>query len=260
MNKVKIQYISDIHLEFGRFDYRPSDSDIVVIAGDLGPGLSGVKWIQRFIPDKPVVYVCGNHEFYTKRDMVRVQEKIREATKETNIHFLQNSSKEIFGIKFLGATLWTDYALYGNPDLAMMWAKANMNDFTQITYSGSKALTPLLALMEHKETVEWLKSELALTPGQPSVVVTHHGPSEANLHPIYRGSPDNPSYASNLNNLILDHSQIKAWIHGHSHKSMQTQIGECLVVCNPRGYVGHELNKDFDPLMAINVNAATEKL
>jgi len=39
---------------------------------------------------------------------------------------------------------------------------------------------------------------------------------------------------------MLDHAQIRLWTHGHTHEDFDYEIGTCRVVCNPRGYVGHE--------------------
>jgi len=45
---------------------------------------------------------------------------------------------------------------------------------------------------------------------------------------------------------MLDNSNIKLWTHGHTHYPFDYQIGECRIVCNPRGYDGYE-NTGWDP-------------
>jgi predicted phosphodiesterase len=59
---VRIQYFSDLHLEFGEFELPPPDAEVIVAAGDIGVGLDGFNWLIK--QQRPVVYVAGNHEFY----------------------------------------------------------------------------------------------------------------------------------------------------------------------------------------------------
>lgn len=61
---MRIRILSDIHIEFE--PYRPSEveADLVILAGDIGVGLDGIRWAQRHFPDLPVVYIAGNHEYY----------------------------------------------------------------------------------------------------------------------------------------------------------------------------------------------------
>jgi hypothetical protein len=63
----------------------------------------------------------------------------------------------------------------------------------------------------------------------------------------------NGSYASDLDDLILDHPNIKYFSHGHTHSSFRYKIGECEVICNPRGYFPMEINPNFDPNFEIEI-------
>ena len=54
--------------------------------------------------------------------------------------------------------------------------------------------------------------------------------------------------------MILDNPQIKYWSHGHTHESMDYMIGDCRVVCNPKGYHPTEVNPDFDPNFAVDTS------
>jgi len=42
---MKIQVLSDLHIEFGDFTVPEADADVVVFAGDIGVGLDGLRWI-----------------------------------------------------------------------------------------------------------------------------------------------------------------------------------------------------------------------
>jgi hypothetical protein len=73
------------------------------------------------------------------------------------------------------------------------------------------------------------------------VVVGHHTPTHKSCHPRYAHEDlMNGGYHSNLSDFILDRPRIKLWTHGHTHDDFDYMVGDCRVVCNPRGYIGHE--------------------
>ena len=61
---MKIKIISDLHQEFGISDLDFSNADLIILAGDTNLGTKGIEWVKRNIPDKPVIYLLGNHEYY----------------------------------------------------------------------------------------------------------------------------------------------------------------------------------------------------
>jgi len=63
----------------------------------------------------------------------------------------------------------------------------------------------------------------------------------------------NGGYASDLSNFILDHPQIKLWTHGHMHQCFDYMIGSTRVVCNPRGYEGHEPDSLWNPQILLEI-------
>jgi Icc-related predicted phosphoesterase len=96
----------------------------------------------------------------------------------------------------------------------------------------------------YSETPPWMKV----------IVVGHHAPSKASTHPRYRGETIvNGAYSSDLSEFILDRPGIKLWTHGHTHEDFDYMIGDCRVVCNPRGYDGYERRAAFFELKVIDV-------
>lgn len=138
---MKLWIISDIHLEFGQpfFHSPPEDVDVLVCAGDVGTkGIDpSIQWLaDACARTLPVIFVPGNHEFYS----ASVEESIRDARKFaagfSNIHFLENDAVEIGGVRFIGGTLWTDFRLFGGkPEVCMSYAQHGMNDFKKIKFS-----------------------------------------------------------------------------------------------------------------------------
>jgi hypothetical protein len=75
--------------------------------------MGGLLWAECRFPDRPVIYVPGNHEFY-HRDIALIDELKIQAP--DHIHVLNNDQVIIDGVRFLGCILWTDFALFGEAD------------------------------------------------------------------------------------------------------------------------------------------------
>jgi Icc-related predicted phosphoesterase len=155
----------------------------------------------------------------------------------------------------LGATLWTDFALYGSEprivERAMAIAAQAMVDYRLIRMHGSRMLRPLDTLNIHQQQLGWLTQQLAEPTVHATVVITHHLPHPSSVHPKYTGDGLNPSFASDLSALVRE--PVKVWIHGHTHESMDYVVNGTRVVCNPRGYLPQEPNAAFDGGLVVEV-------
>ncbi len=89
------------------------------------------------------------------------------------------------------------------------------------------------------------------------MVVGHHSPSFQSVADAYKSEYlMNGAYHSSLEEVILDRPQIKLWTHGHTHHPFDYVIGECRVVCNPRGYhqeYGFSEDTGWDPEKVVEV-------
>ena len=241
---MKLHVLNDLHIEFEDFAPPATDADVVVLAGDIGVGLGGQRWAETRFPDKPVIYVPGNHEFY-HHDIALMDALKAEAP--DNVYVLNDDQVIIDGVRFLGSTLWTDFALFGEADrfFAMQTARQGMTDFSIISNDGRR-FTPEDAIRLHTASREWLATMLAEPFDGTTVVVTHHAPSSRSVHPRYAHDLLTPAFASNLENL-MDGDRAALWIHGHMHESFDYEVYGTRVVCNPRGYAPAALNPDFRP-------------
>lgn len=149
---VRLHVLSDLHLEFAPFEPPGVDADAVVVAGDLHPGLAGVRWAAARWPDRPVVLVPGNHEFYGHACPGLVGKLEAEAARlGTHLHVLSDRALVLHGVRFLGATLWTDFALLGDPARGMAAAQEQMSDFRRIRVEpGYGRARPQDTLMWHQ--------------------------------------------------------------------------------------------------------------
>jgi len=250
---VRLHIMSDLHLEFGKLprSYTPPDCDAVILAGDIATGVIGVMWAAETFK-VPVFYVPGNHEFYGKRRYFRHLEKLKAKAEGTNVVILNNACAAIGGVRFIGATLWTDFDLYGTPHVSQPIAQKEMNDFRMILFDQWRLLTADDTRSLHLESRYFLTQ--VFKEGWPgkTVVITHHAPSEISALPRYRGDPLTPAYASRLENIICEYAPA-LWVHGHMHNTSDYQICDTRVICNPRGYDRHELNPTFDPGLVVEI-------
>lgn len=259
---MRILPLSDLHLEIYPtrklgIDLAVSRPDVVVLAGDINKSSRAVEWAAETFKDIPVLYVAGNHEYYGS-NIDTVPSRIRDACQDTdNVFFLDNGCKIIDGVRFLGATLWTDFCLFGlwRRPMAMMEAKNTMNDYhaIRVANGGYRKLTPGDTGSIHARSRAWMQGELEKPFEGKTVVVTHMAPSKRSISQRYAEDLTSAAYASELD---LMASQADLWIHGHTHTHFDYQIEKCRVVTNPLGYThkgGGNENHEFNPNMIIEI-------
>ena len=247
---MKIQIVSDLHIEFADFTLPVTDADVIILAGDIGVGLGGLEWIDAQYIDKPIIYVPGNHEFY-KHDICLIDKLCAHTS--SNIYVLNDEMVEIQGVRFLGSTLWTDFELFGLTDkyFSVQQAKTNMADFSVIK-NGTKNFSPDDSIQLHNQSAGWLKCMLAEPFAGNTIVVTHHAPSAISVHPRFASNLLTPAFASNLEEL-MDADRVKLWIHGHMHNPSDYEVNGTRILCNPRGYAHYETTHDFNPGLVVNI-------
>jgi predicted MPP superfamily phosphohydrolase len=240
---MKLHLLSDLHLEFAPFTPPKTDADVVILAGDIQPGVRAIPWIREHFPELPVVYVLGNHEYYGQA-IPKHSLKLKELTQGSNIHVLENGSYIIGDVVFLGCTLWTDFELFGNPRVAGFYATEYMNDYRKIRVNPDyRRLRSLDTAGLHFGSQQWLAGQFELFRGRKIVVVTHHSPSARSLRPGKEDDLLSAASASPMDKFV-ENSGAKIWFHGHMHISADYYIGKTHILCNPRGYV-NEPNPDF---------------
>lgn len=252
---MKIWPLSDLHLEFAdlRQPLAIPDADVCVIAGDLcrAPA-NGVHWLAKHIAHAmPCVYVAGNHEFYKGSIKEALEDGRAAADRFPDVHFLENDSVVIDGVRFIGATLWTDYRIEGSPELAMRNARERINDHRQIAKQRNpwQRFVPEAALRMHERSRRFIDTALKADPIK-TVVVTHHLPHALSIPPRFKGDLLNAAFASDLCD-VIEAGRPALWVHGHTHDSCNYTVGDTRIVCNPRGY--DDENVKFDPMLVLKV-------
>lgn len=249
---MKLHILSDLHTEFADFVPPETDADVVILAGDIGVGLCGIKWAAEYFPSAPVIYVPGNHEYYG-HDITLIEGLVAQSA--ANIQVLNDDKAVIDGIRFLGSTLWTDFQLFGegNARVSCQHATQWLTDFKVIKYRGC-AFTPEDSVELHEASRAWLDRELGTPFDGPTVVVTHHLPASMSVARRYTNDALSPAFASRLENLIEKYHP-ELWIHGHTHVPCDYELVDTRIVCNPRGYPQENLDSAFDPGLVVELPA-----
>jgi Icc-related predicted phosphoesterase len=251
--------ISDLHLAGGEgwSAGQIPQADVAGVAGDACEGIvAAVEWLARHIrPHMPVVFTPGNHEFYGTiydRSLLRG----REAASVADIHLLDGDQVVIDDVRFIGATLWTDYRLFGKTlrSSAMETARTGLNDHRHIGWAKNpwKRFRPEEAAVLHNRARLAIESHLVLHYPGPTVVVTHHAPHPQSISREFRTDLLSAAYASDLSDLIT-RAGPDLWIHGHTHHAVDYCIGMTRILSNPRGYRHEGASTGFDPMLVVEV-------
>ena len=235
---MRINYFSDLHLEFGEQAAPETNADIIIAAGDIGVFNQGVEWLKTL--NKPVIYVAGNHEFYGCEHQ-KVLRTLREECAGTRIHFLEQDRFVYQGVRFLGCTLWADLYTQGEKNAAILGHA--VNDFHRIQFAG-KMFNPQHFTGLFQESKAWLERQLAQPFPGKTVVVTHHAPTEWSWIKT-PNSIKKLAYCNDLKPLFHEY-EITAWFHGHVHNMGDYRIADARILSNTRGYIGRRLVSGFD--------------
>ena len=267
---MKVKVVSDLHLECCEYGHGVPDlgeGDVIILGGDIlcarhfkkDGELNRVyveflnKCAQNF---NDVLYIAGNHEAYGYN--YEGTWNVLKNQMPKGVHLLENDYVKIQDWIFIGSTFWTDFR--NENALEMMEAAQCMNDYKTIRITSKyRKMNPNDTLGFHKLSKLYLTEKLEDFKTDNFWGFTHHAPSYQSVHKMYKtGGIANGAYVSDLDDFILNHPQIKYWSHGHTHTSFDYMIGDCRVICNPRGYYnGYNnsgLNLDFDPNFEVDLD------
>lgn len=242
---MRIQIASDLHLEGcpghlpGEAAFRPvRDRDLLILAGDIGVAMKAWPFVERELETSPVIYVPGNHEYYTKSRRADVDANWRRCAKtHPDLHYLVGEGVEIDGVRFWGAPWYSD--LWGiAPDCPSgahyhRNVERGINDFWPLWGGGEWSLARHID--HHLMQTDALQSQA----GRVDVVITHWPPTKAAIHPKFDGDALNPYFINDEPDLVREIGAT-AWISGHTHEAYDYQEGPTRCIGNPTGYLGEE--------------------
>lgn len=233
--------IADLHLDMwlqaGRDPFSALSRELLVsldgliVAGDLS-NKPKVRWphmirhLSRYITPDRIHLLPGNHDYYDH--VLHGDERLAAICAEAGVNFAQKSVIVIGNNRYLCCTLWTDFALQGDPARAMATAQRVMNDYKYIRHDGAgfRRIRPSDTAIVHADHRSWLEKQLSEPFSGKTIVVTHHCP-HPDLIGDQRGDTD-PVYGSNLLPLI-ERYQAEAWLFGHTHWRVDAIVGRTQV-------------------------------
>lgn len=244
---MKLQIMSDLHLEFGTLDVIPK-AETLILAGDVGLAnkeYTFKPFLESVCSDfKNVIMILGNHEHYNGNFTFSTS-LIKDAmVNYNNFHLLDNSSITIDDVTFIGSTLWAN--IDPRHEVEIM---NGMNDFRIIEYN-DRTFTTQDFIKEFNTSLYFIEKTLAKVKGK-IVMITHHSPT-TKAPEEYRGSSLNSAYGSNLSYLMQKY-KMPLWIHGHTHLTMDYKEFDTRVICNPRGYYRYDINRHFNSNLTLEI-------
>lgn len=240
---MKIQYLSDLHLEFkDNSEFLHSrrlkvTGDVLVVAGDtyyLDDGHIGDSFFLKWAADNfgQVLLIPGNHEFYGGYDVADGGSSW-ECRLGPNVGYYQNKVVTIGDTDFILSTMWSYISPENQQSIGYF-----LNDFHRLRYRGRK-FTPDDFNTEHAKSLAFIKLAVAESKSRHRIVVTHHVPSRLctpkKLAVIRNGTLEQ-AFTADLTDYI-EQAPIDYWIYGHSHVNADVNIGGTTLTSNQLGYV-----------------------
>jgi hypothetical protein len=258
---VKLQLLSDLHLESESFDPEPAPgAELLVLAGDIDAHWTGLSRFAGW--PVPVIFVPGNHEF-DGRAVEQVVPALREYCERLGIRLLHRESLVITDaagqrVRFVCAIRWSDFDLFGSAQRERAMRAAG---YFMRLMAATRDGQPFDAAGVRSEGLAcraWLEAELSRPPRggwRKTVVVTHFAPSLRSADPRYGRQPGTASFCNADDDLI---PRADLWLHGHLHCRHDYLVDRpgrrpTRVACNARGLADKGENEGHDPLRLIEL-------
>lgn len=246
---MKIQYASDLHLEFSdnsnylkRNPLKPV-GDILVLAGDIGY-LNDDNYSKHpfwdYVSDnyRQVIVAVGNHELYKYYDLAQMPQGLVCSIRD-NVKCYYNAVVQIENVDLIVSTLWAKIPL----EEAYV-TERGVSDFHRILYNDER-LTFDHFNREHESCFQFIQNAVSASTAKHIIVVAHHVPSFQLSSPDFAGSKINGAFTVELGQYI-ESSPIEYWIYRHSHRNIDKIIGNTQCISNQLGYVFQNEHHTFD--------------
>lgn len=281
---MKFTVWSDLHAEINGFILGLDDvagGDVLILAGDIFSAgqvqhhelsdrtirLAEILCRKVFPRFKEVIYVFGNHEHYHSK-ISESAKFIREwllSLGARNLTILEDEWVAVDEVVIYGCTLWTELSNGLDRDvverglndyrLIKLYDREELPDMPleqRITHNAFGAITGAYTHGLHTDSLAKLEAFLekkAIDPflaPKTLVVVTHHAPSKRSINTEHSGNGLDPAFASDLEDFIRAHPEIKVWVHGHTHMNFDYQVGQTRIFANQYGYYFEGQKRKFD--------------
>lgn len=253
---MKIQIMSDLHINQDKsYNIKKINSDLILVAGDTSYNIyNTIEFLQKqstMLDDKPIVFIAGNHEYedYGVLNSINIAKEMCDKSKK--IIFLENDRISFEDFTIIGATLWTDFKLFGEVESYFCEQSVkNFSDFERIFYNDTHRISPHIVKNLFNKSYQYLDFALNNKTTDKNIIVTHFAPHFNSIHERYKNIYSSSYFASNCEALL---GRNELWIHGHTHTNFNYNIEDTKIICNPKGY-GVE-NTYFDENLIFDTNS-----
>lgn len=277
---MKFTVWSDLHAEINQFieGLTAADGgDVLILAGDIfnagqlryGGVSQGTLRLaealsQEVFPRfKKVVYVLGNHEHFNANisQSASLLGEWLASLGTRNLSILDDEWITVNDVVIYGCTLWTDLSneverstvesgrddyrlirLHDREEVRNLPAGRRITGTITGAYTHglhTRSLSKLKVFLEQKSVDPFLALKSL-------VIVSHHPPSKKSINTRHSANGLDSAYASDLDELVHAHPEIKVWVHGHTHMNFDYQIGKTRIFANQYGYCYEEQKNNFD--------------
>jgi hypothetical protein len=278
---VKLQIVSDVHLEFRETNFKriikPSAPILCLLCdisamGNPDDYETYQQFMQYLSPKfKYIIHVPGNHFYYTtgaknisiQHSMKYLELKVRKFTKTLpNVIFMNNDTLRLTidnkKYIFIGSALWTGVRPQDRKKVGGM-----MNDYSQIIMHNTKPrnMTPEQKAVWkpirryniedmsriHVASVRYIRRAMKqIKTDETAILLTHHKPvRDAPLSDMI-----SQAYETDLTKFIIK-PPFKIAAHGHTHKRYDKMVNGVRIVSNPKGYISQKTK--YDPTFVVDV-------
>lgn len=253
---MKIQLLSDLHLETESFDPEPAPgAELLVLGGDIDSTWAGYERFAGW--PVPVLVVAGNHEF-DGRELHEAWPALRALCDRLGLQLLEQQATVIDGVRFLGTIRWCDFGLFGEAGRERAERAGGYFQRVMQARRGGAVFDVAAVRDEANRCRGWLERELGQSAQgrwRRTVVVTHFAPSLRSADPRYGKQPGTASFCNADDDLI---PRADLWLHGHlhcRHDYLEPRAGRSAsrVVCQARGLALRGEAEGCDTLKLIEV-------
>jgi hypothetical protein len=259
LSGVKLQYISDMHLERIQYEYTIEPAaPYLLLLGDIGRFRDYDKYRAFLVSQckqfEKVLLWAGNHEFYgsSHQGGKDIGAKLAaEPEMEGKLIFTDCHRFDVpdSHVTILGCTLWSHV-----PDDCQGFTNdiSNITNWRRATHNAA-----------HAEEVEWLRSSLQHVADEEKrrkvVIATHFAPSyEKTCHPQQTNNRVSPWFCSHLLKDLRTwpgKELVTHWLFGHTHWNAKFKSGKTWILSNHlcngsfnlSWWQRHTLYRPFDP-------------
>ena len=259
---MKIQYASDLHLEFySNAEFIKENpikvtGEILILAGDIhvvgaNDFMNAPFWDWASKNYKQVIVAYGNHEFYNDCDLSTMKDGYKYKIRD-NIYYYYNCVINLGDVDIIVSTLWSHINKEHEKDCV-----SNISDFKLIKLNG-KTITAEDFNNEHKRCLDFIQKSMNESKAKKKIIVTHHVPSRLLTAKEFQGTNVNDAFTIDLTDYIKK-CGAKYWIYGHSHRNINKKIGKTMCLCNQVGYLSEEEQETFNNEVNIDLNQKDSK-